>query len=220
MNHVRHINIFTVPSGFSVTLIGAGGIGTAAALALAKIGVRTLQVFDDDTVSEENLATQLHKVSENGNFKVDALQRMLEEFSDDIYVMGMPSRVDALSELRSSLVISAVDNIAARNAIWDALNNSGSNWDWYLDTRMAAEEFQMFLVKREPLQMHRYYMLLSQLNDENVADLPCTAKATFFTAMMAAGHVGKIVRDICRHEAHSHRLVHNIPNNVLLNLPL
>ena len=220
MNHVRHMNIYTVPAGFSVTLIGAGGIGAAVALALAKIGVRTLQVFDDDTVSDENLATQLHEVSENGNFKVDALQRMLEKFSDDIYVMPRPFRVDALSELRSSLVISAVDNITARHAIWDALNNTGSSWDWYLDCRMGAENFDAFLVPREPLQMTRYWNLLSKLTDDNVADLPCTAKSTFYCALMSAGHVGSIVRDIVRAEAHPMRLVHDIPNHFLQTFPL
>ncbi len=220
MQHTRHMHIFQIPSGFSVTLIGAGGIGAAVALALAKIGVRTLQVFDDDTVSDENLATQLHEVSENGNFKVDALQRMLEKFSDDIYVMPRPFRVDALSELCSSLVISAVDNIAARHAIWDALNNSASNWDWYLDCRMGAENFDAFLVPREPLQMTRYWNLLSKLNDDNVADLPCTAKSTFYCALMSAGHVGSIVRDIVRGEVHPMRLVHNIPGHFLQTFAL
>lgn len=220
MNHLRHQNVFQVPSGFSATLIGAGGIGAAVGLALAKMGVHTLQVFDDDTVDEENLATQLHAVSEIGNFKVDALQRMLEEFSDDIYVIGRSSRVDALTELRSSLVISAVDNIAARHAIWDALNNTGSSWDWYLDCRMGAENFDAFLVPREPLQMTRYWNLLSKLNDDNVADLPCTAKATFYCALMSAGHAGSIVRDIVRGEAHPMRLVHDIPNHFLQIFPL
>ena len=52
MNHTRHMGIFQVPSTFSVTLIGAGGIGATTALTLAKMGVRILQIFDDDTVSE------------------------------------------------------------------------------------------------------------------------------------------------------------------------
>ena len=52
--------------------------------------------------------------------------------------------------------------------------------------------------------------MLMSLDDSLIPEVPCTRKATFFTASTAAGHAGKVLRDIVRGEAVSHRLVHYI----------
>ncbi len=184
------------------------------------MGVRQLLVFDDDIVSTVNIATQLHKVSDIGKSKVEGLHRTLNEFSDDVTVYPIQARVGGFSKLRANLVIAAVDSILARHQIWDALFNEQSDWEWYLDTRMAAEEYQHFLVCNEDLQKVRYWENLSRLTDSNVPDVACTEKATFHCALMSAGHIGSVVRDIARGEATCHRLVHNIPNHWLQTFAL
>jgi hypothetical protein len=90
MDHTRHQNIYNIPTGFSVAIIGAGGIGAITALTLAKMGVQNMVLFDDDIVGEENIATQLHKVSDVGKLKVEALGFALQEYSDDISLMVSP----------------------------------------------------------------------------------------------------------------------------------
>lgn len=216
MNHVRHENIFNIPASFSVTLIGAGGIGATTALTLAKMGVQTMVVYDDDTVGDENLPTQLHRISDVGLPKVSSLEGVLREFSDELSFHPRPIRVTEYETIRSSLVISAVDSISARQAIWRALMDNDSSAFWYLDARMASEEYQHFLINFDDANAVVAYEGKLMAMDENSApDLPCTAKATFFTAMIAAGHIGTQVRNIVRGEARSHRLVHIIPNNFL-----
>jgi hypothetical protein len=218
LDHTRHMGLYTVPSGFSVTIIGAGGIGAITALTLAKMGVQNMVVYDDDVVSEENIATQLHKWHDVGVHKVFGLMGTLREFSDDVKVEPILARVIPESALRSHLIISAVDSIAARKHIWVALQNS--HWDWYLDMRMALEEIQTFLLDDSDAAMKAYGAHLSRLTDDNVIEAPCTMKSTFYTAMLAAGYAGKVLRDIVRKEAVPHRLVHNIPTNWLETFPL
>lgn len=61
-----------------VLLIGAGGIGCGAALALAAGGADELLVLDDDVVDESNLQRQvLHSAATVGIAKVDSLSRTL-----------------------------------------------------------------------------------------------------------------------------------------------
>ena len=212
MNHVRHQNIYNIPAGFSATVIGAGGIGAITALMLAKMGVRAIAMYDDDTVSEENIATQLHKVSDIGKPKVMALGATLMEYSDDVFPFGHEERIGPDSELRSTLVISAVDSILARQQIWIALCNPKSRWSFYLDSRMGAMEYQHFLVPNTVESADAYSHHLMSITDDSVPDAPCTEKATFFTAAIAAGHIGNTVREIAQGVAKPHRLVHNIPN--------
>jgi molybdopterin/thiamine biosynthesis adenylyltransferase len=221
MDHTRHANIFNVPSGFSVTIIGAGGIGATTALTLAKMGVRTLSVFDDDVISDENIPTQLHVVSDVGEYKVLSLARTLQLYSDELDFLAFQQRVTSETALRSSLVISAVDSITARQDIWQALNNPGSSWEYFIDARMAAEELQLFVLRKEGGDAIAGYETHLMGMDENSAeDLPCTMKATFFCAMAAGGAIGAEVRNIVRGESRSHRLVYYIPACTMYDLDL
>ena len=161
------------------------------------------------------MATQLHRVSDVGRLKSDALSDVLRQFSDSVDPSWTNACVDRFSGLHSTLVISAVDSIAARQEIWQALNNGNSHWAWYLDTRMAAEEFQCFLVPNVTEVTERYGIKLMSLLETDVAEVACTEKATLYCGFMAAAHIGKIVRDIVRGEATPHRLVHYIPTNSL-----
>jgi hypothetical protein len=221
MDHTRHTNIYNIPSGFSVTLIGAGGIGATTALTLAKMGVKYIEVWDDDVVGIENIPTQLHRVSDIGKAKVEGLYKTLFTYADSLTVEPIRDRVGPLAQLRSTLVISAVDSITARQEIWKALTNGSSAWNFYIDARMAAEEYQHFLLDANNQDaIDSYIAKLMTMTEDSAPDLPCTAKATFHCAMAAASHIGTQVRHIVRGEAKSHRLVHDISANWLETFPV
>jgi molybdopterin/thiamine biosynthesis adenylyltransferase len=230
MNHTRHSGIFTVPPHFHVGIVGAGGLGAMTALILAKMGVVRMTVWDDDEVSEVNIPTQLHPVSDVGEYKVVSLQQTLETFSDEILFEGRAQRISpketaysqwAFENTHYGLFITAVDSITARQEIWQELTYYKANIDWFLDMRMAAEEFQHFLFSpSDHLARANYETMLFSMNENDIPDVPCTEKATFYCASSAAGHAGKILRDIVRGEARPHRLVHFIAdeNIAVVNL--
>jgi molybdopterin/thiamine biosynthesis adenylyltransferase len=221
MNHVRHSNIYSIPGYFQVGLVGAGGLGATTALTLAKMGVQQMTVWDGDVVSEENIATQLHKWRDVGVPKVFALQQTLEEFSDEIIFDPRPERVNETSAFpRFNLLISAVDSIMARKLIWDAIYR-GVKPGFYCDMRMAAEEFQVFVLDmNDKNAVHKYAYMLESLSDDDVPELTCTEKATFHCSLAAAGHIGAILRNIVRREQKSARIVHYIPRFQVLTFNL
>ena len=211
MNHVRHSNIFTVPPYFNVGIAGAGGLGAMTALIFAKMGVQFITVWDDDIVSDTNIATQLHQVQHTGSMKVDGLQQTLEAFSDEIHFQGIPGRITEETDLGSfHLFVSAVDSITARHQIWLALQST--NVGWYIDARMAAEKFDMFVVNMSDLAARgSYEEMLMKLDDSIVPELTCTAKATFHCASAAAANMGAVLRNIVRREQQSLRVLQYIP---------
>jgi hypothetical protein len=149
------------------------------------------------------------------------LYKTLVTYADDLTVEPVQDRVGPLASLRSTLVVSAVDSITARQDIWGALSNGSSAWDFYIDARMAAEEYQHFLLDvRDQDAIDSYIAKLMTMTEDSAPELPCTGKATFFTSLVAAGHVGTQVRNIVRGEAKSHRLVHDIPANFLETFPV
>src|SRR5438034_3716361 len=68
-----------------ILLIGAGGLGSPAALYLAAAGVGTLGIVDADVVDETNLQRQiLHSTASLGEPKVESAARTIRELNPDV----------------------------------------------------------------------------------------------------------------------------------------
>jgi tRNA A37 threonylcarbamoyladenosine dehydratase len=118
MDHTRHIGIFNA-SQYSVTLIGAGGIGAMSALALAKMGVGRLVIYDEDVVDQVNIPVQFHKLSDIGKPKAAAIEGAIQDYVNGITLTPVPELVCMGTRLSPAHVtISAVDSIKARKDIW------------------------------------------------------------------------------------------------------
>src|SRR3989441_2268329 len=79
-----------------VLLLGAGGLGSPAALYLAAAGVGTLGVVDMDVVDESNLQRQvLHNVDRLGERKVDSAKKTLTALNPDVDVVTYDVRLGA-----------------------------------------------------------------------------------------------------------------------------
>jgi len=223
LDPTRHIGIFNA-SHLDVCLIGAGGIGAITAMTLGKMGVHTLDIYDDDRVDQVNLATQFHQVSDVGLCKALTVARSTRDFSLGC-VNGYPERVGRQGKLRpADVFISAVDSIASRQAVWHAVKNTAPVENpsfpnvWYLDARMGAEVFELFAVNMKDPDW--YEANISRTHDVDLPDLPCTSKATIYTANIAAGHIGVAVRRILTLSQKPGFLTHHILNNQITFLEM
>lgn len=108
-----------------VLLLGAGGLGSPAALYLAAAGVGTLGIVDMDVVDESNLQRQvLHNTDRVGQRKVDSAKATLTAMNPDLDVMTFDARLgaDNIMEILSGfdLVIDGADNFPSRYLLNDA----------------------------------------------------------------------------------------------------
>jgi sulfur-carrier protein adenylyltransferase/sulfurtransferase len=108
-----------------VLLLGAGGLGSPAALYLAAAGVGTIGIIDMDTVDESNLQRQiLHNIERVGERKVDSAKKTLTLLNPDVDVVAHDMRLDASNvvELLSQydLVVDGADNFPSRYLLNDA----------------------------------------------------------------------------------------------------
>jgi hypothetical protein len=211
-NHIRHSGLFA-PLELPVRLIGTGGIGSLTAVMLAKMSDGDVMVYDDDTVDEINIATQFYRTEDIGRNKVIAITELSNQFSDTVQFFPVPERYPSSRQNPAWMVISAVDSIISRKLIWQELIRL-TGWKWYLDARMGAEKFELYCISREDIQW--YSSLLSRQHDELIPDEPCTAKATFYTAAFAAGHIGKTIRKILACEKPPVWLSHDIYTDRIL----
>jgi sulfur-carrier protein adenylyltransferase/sulfurtransferase len=111
--------------GAKVLLLGAGGLGSPAALYLAAAGVGTLGIVDMDVVDESNLQRQiLHNVDRLGERKVDSAKKALTALNPDVNVVTHDVRLgaDNVLEILSGydVVVDGADNFPVRYLLNDA----------------------------------------------------------------------------------------------------
>ncbi len=83
-----------------VTLIGMGGTGGTAAMALAASGIGRLTCVDPDVVELSNLNRQLlYTESDLGRAKVDAAVERLQQLNSTITVIGLRQRVGGIEDV-------------------------------------------------------------------------------------------------------------------------
>jgi molybdopterin/thiamine biosynthesis adenylyltransferase len=77
-----------------VLLLGAGGLGSPAAMYLAAAGVGTIGIVDMDVVDASNLQRQiLHNLDRVGERKVDSAKKTLTMLNPDVDVVTYDTRL-------------------------------------------------------------------------------------------------------------------------------
>ncbi|MHB8671824.1 MAG: molybdopterin-synthase adenylyltransferase MoeB [Acidimicrobiales bacterium] len=109
----------------SVLLLGAGGLGSPAALYLAAAGVGTLGIIDMDVVDASNLQRQiLHNLDRVGDRKVDSAKKTLTAMNPDVNVVTYDVRLGADNILDIidgyDVIVDGTDNFPTRYLVNDA----------------------------------------------------------------------------------------------------
>ncbi|MCL6648738.1 MAG: molybdopterin-synthase adenylyltransferase MoeB [Chloroflexi bacterium] len=108
-----------------VLLVGAGGLGSPAALYLAAAGVGTLGLIDFDLVDMSNLQRQiLHRTSTVGRPKVESGKQTLTDLNPDVTVITHQVPLNAENALeiipQYDIVVNGCDNFPTRYLVNDA----------------------------------------------------------------------------------------------------
>lgn len=109
----------------SVLLLGAGGLGSPAALYLAAAGVGRIGIVDFDVVDSSNLQRQIvHDESRVGELKVDSAKRTITGLNPDVVVETFPVRLSSsnVTEIMADydVIVDGCDNFPTRYLVNDA----------------------------------------------------------------------------------------------------
>ena len=138
--HARHISLPNVGvegqqrlSESSVLIVGAGGLGSPAALYLAAAGVGRLGLIDNDAVDMSNLQRQiLHATDDVGRPKVESAKETLGALDPNVKVEVFHERLHPANVLERfkgwDLIIDGTDNLPTRYLIDDACSLLGLPW--------------------------------------------------------------------------------------------
>ena len=108
-----------------VLLVGAGGLGSPAAMYLAAAGVGTLGIVDFDVVDESNLQRQIiHGTAAVGASKLESAEQRLKDLNPHVSVEKFDQRITSANApamiAEFDLVVDGSDNFPTRYLVNDA----------------------------------------------------------------------------------------------------
>jgi len=197
---------------FPIALIGAGGIGSPLALALAKMGCKRLALYDPDTVEAHNLPNQMYRLSDIGRPKVAALAELLTDFAP-LQLDVRQERVEA--QTLRGVVLSGVDSMASRSGIWQGCVRYRAGIPLYVDARMGAEVCRVLTVNPvDPDEVRAYEATLH--TDDDAAEDACTAQAIIYNTFAVAALVANQVKRYARGEPLERDVIFDLATLTLL----
>lgn len=165
-----------------VTVIGVGAIGRQVALQLAAMGVRHLQLVDDDIVEISNIASQGYYENNLGYPKVLCVGPVCQALNSEINIETYTQKFGDFAGQIGDTVFCCVDSIETRKQIWDAVGIVPAVF--FCDGRMAAESLRVLTAYNAESRKHYPTTLFSQ---DEAFQGACTAKGTIYSANVIAG---------------------------------
>ena len=185
-------------SDLTMLIAGAGMVGSWAALAAVKAGMK-VHVWDFDKVEGANVGVQAYDGRHIGQYKVDALAALAGDPEIAAHVGHFPPEdftldpLDGWGERNDIVVLCAVDSMAGRRAIAEWSSDSGVGL--FIETGVQAE---MVVVKTctSAEDYERYLTML--LNDDQVEEPQCGLKGTAYAGMALAAQIVPLVNSWCK----------------------
>jgi molybdopterin/thiamine biosynthesis adenylyltransferase len=177
-----------------VTFIGVGGIGSFAAFATGKLGVPKITLVDDDTVELHNAPNQMHDVVSLGEPKVDVTARMIADHSGGlIEVCPVNGKHDAVPAY-SGVVVSGLDSMDARKAVWEERIKFATGVPLYIDARISAQLILIYAVANpyNPENWENYEATLH--SDEDAERVSCTERGIIDVGFQCGALISRMIR--------------------------
>lgn len=177
----RHLELID-PHYFEepITIIGAGATGSWLTLALAKLGLTDITVYDFDVVESHNVPNQAFNIHDIGKTKTQALQ--------DIIAVQTNHKINVKNEKYTNqrltgIVFLMVDSMAERKRIWETSIKLKSQIKLMIEPRMGLDMGRIYNVN--PLDMEQIRRYEETLYSDDVAEVSaCGASMTVITTAL------------------------------------
>lgn len=200
---LRQLDIFN-PANFEDTevhIVGAGGIGSFTAVALAKLGLERIIIWDGDKIEKHNLPNQFHALDQLGKNKAIALSDTVNKLTGAFlqYAPKFWSPKDP-PPLRG-IVISAVDHMektkdnknAGRRELWKAVKDN-PNVDLFVDGRIGGQALRVLAISPMADRLLHGWFERRMFPQSAAKELPCTSRNIIDVGFQISALITNVVR--------------------------
>jgi hypothetical protein len=181
----------TAVQDLPIHIIGAGSVGSIAALSLGKLGCGNMTIYDKDSFSPENIPVQMFPADLLGYNKAAAVDAFVSSVCD-IKMTSIPDIFTrSKGEDLQGIVIAAVDNMDVRKMIWECTVENPAT-TLFIDPRTGAENLRLYVVDPHN-EDHQAFYWDNWYPSSSAASLPCTGKAIIYNLNFIAGLISRAV---------------------------
>lgn len=163
----RHIELIdTNKFDKKVVVIGAGATGSFVVLALAKLGIKDITVYDFDVVEEHNIANQLYSIEDIGKKKIVALQEIVKQ-NTGIEITIKDEKVT--NQRLHGYVFVMVDSMASRKEIYTNSIKMKPSITLAIEPRMGLDLMRLYNIN--PMDTTRFEGYEGTLYGDETAEI-------------------------------------------------
>jgi len=173
-------------NNYTVKVFGVGSIGSHFAKAIAKTGFKNIEVYDMDTVEEENISAQAFDFAHIGMNKVDAVADMIKRSSgvEVIPHHGKITEKTPITPEANTIYCCFFDSFEARQMLFNMLKDYPVI---FIDGRIGQYNMRHYLVELDDKEQVENYS--NSLNTKAVSELKCGEKACAPINIQIAGKI-------------------------------
>lgn len=164
-----------------IDIVGAGSTGSNLALLLARLGLKDITVYDNDTVEDHNLGHQMYRVKDIGKSKVEALAELIEEATG--------TKIKAVNEftdgknIKTDILVLALDSMSGRKEVAE-----NALCMFIVDSRMGGEMLSVYATDDKARHAATLFP------DEEAVALPCGGRAIGYTSYIAVALMEIVIK--------------------------
>lgn len=179
-NYIRQLTIFNPDDykNLEISIIGCGSVGSFTALALAKMGMKKLALWDFDKVRRHNLPNQFYMEKHLNKDKIESLIDLVHNFTSEVKLKNK-GKLTNKSVILSDIVILTTDTMKSRKLAYE---KSKLLTRYLIDARMGGQVMVIYTVDlKNPEQVKNYEKTLH--SDEEAEDIKCTEKSIIYNVL-------------------------------------
>lgn len=190
-------------------VIGAGAIGSYVVATLAKMGARSIVVYDDDKIEDHNISNQLYPLYLVGKPKVEAIESVAFDYGE-CAIRPIAERWNHDNATDADIIVVAVDDMDVRKAIWNYYK--GRPHKLFLEGRMAAQVFSVYGVEAENKAAKAFYETSLYPQSEAMPD-KCGEKSIIYTVLQVSGQMCSQIKRFLMKEYRPTRVTYDCLND-------
>ena len=194
-----------------ICIIGAGATGSFAALALAKMGMKNIKIWDFDCVEAHNFPNQLFRMCDLNSFKSERTAEIVKDFTGTKIKY---SNNKYTKQPLDGIVIFAMDSMKCRKETYERCLEM-PEVEFIIDPRTASEFYRVYTVNME-LKTEREFYEQFFYSDDNTEQEPCTAQAIIYSVLFAAGTVANQVKQVLSGQDYRKEIIADLSNYMFL----
>lgn len=201
--------------GIPVNIIGAGATGSWITVALAKMGIEKINVYDFDVIGEHNIPNQAFTTEWIDKMKVDALKSVTKDMSG-IDINAQIKEVTAKDKM-NGIVFILTDSMSSRKEIYENVIKYNPFVELIIETRMDLRCGRIYSVCPTSYEHMKEYEQTFYDDSEAEVSACGTSQTVISTAMGISAHAIWSFLKYANNEIFEGETLIDFENNYIIN---